>query len=801
MSNFNFPYHCSLLLNSSLPAENKPEPDELSSIVKDLQYFIEANYTNIENKPTVSLSSTMLEKLSIGGHLPYPFLNESELFVSLKQAIKTLIAETKCDLETLHNNDSKQLVIVYWYCRIICIHLSFFNQNVLMHYNEDMKLLQKFFKGDEELVNILLQQMDDSRIKPKIQQLYYLESCKVSVLLQNEHLYAANCLNRYSALSKMTYVLTGCQTQRTKYQTKFYNNLIILAESESEQLLLEDELFHKDQNSSVENLKLNHDVLLNRPVYSKLETNEADEEHSVLPEYNNKFLKTVSTSAEIPKSLAALDYNNQPKLSFFDEIQFLLRLEAIKISSPAKDPLVEQELMAIIDRLTSNIDNCNSMIFTCTLWERSLIETNKAKTIERALLQMEQLINDLQDSSFQFDSQFFYLLPLRPTWILQSQLAEKYMELGVVKSAMEIYKRLHMVNELALCHCAVGEEKEGLQLLEARLAEIPNEYRSMSIVGDIKQDPKYWEEAWTKGKYLNAKISLAKYTYYKLKNPQESLTHFEECNILRQSFDNIYLYGCIALQTEQWQKAKQAFQTCVQLDDTNIKCWSNLGAALVELAMYEQAYSAFTKAVSLTSGSSTISKNSSQIIQNLMIISLRLKKWSQVLNCYTKLLESQNLIDFEVIQELFEQLTNENNSKGYQSKLIEFFEKVLPAKISSIQSPEVTDVYKLLSRYELLQKRPWNSLNYTEISFRHVVNNVALTTDKSAFLKALDELKDLLSSYENLGPMDGRIEGACVCKNWKYKCKMTIKLLIGKCDKYWSDEHEWGELMELRHSY
>lgn len=801
MSTFNFSYHISLLLKSSSAVENKQNPDELSCILQDLQHFIEANYTNIENKTAVSLSSEMLEELSIGGHLPYPFLKEPESFVSLKQAIKTLIAENKCDLQNLKNNDSKQLIIVYWYCRIICIHLSFFNQNVLMNYNEELELLQSFFKGDEELMSILLQELDDSRIKAKIQQLYYLESCKVSILLQNEHLYAANCLNRYSALSKMNYVLTGCQTQRTKYQTKFHNNLIILAESDSEQLLLEDQLFHKDQNSLVENLKLNHDVLLNRPVYSKLETPDAVEEQSVLPEYNNKFLKTVSTSAEIPQTLAALDFNNQPKLTFFDEIQFLLRLEAIKISSPAKDPLVEQELMAIIDRLTSNIDNCNSMIFTCTLWERSLIETSKAKTIERALLQMEQLINDLQDSNFQFDSQFFFLLPLRPTWILQSQLAEKYMELGVVKSAMEIYKRLHMVNELALCHCAVGEENEGLLLLEARLAELPNEYRSMSIIGDIKQDPKYWKEAWAKGKYLNAKISLAKYTYYKLKNPQESMAHFEECNIQRQSFDNIYLYGCIALQTEQWQKAKQAFQTCVQMDETNLKCWSNLGAALVEVAMYEQAYSAFSKAVSLTTGSSTISKNSSQIIQNLMIISLRLKKWNQVLNCYTKLIESQNLIDMEVIQELFEQLTNESNTNGYQNKLIEFFEKVLPAKISSIQSPEVTDVYKLLSRYELLQKRPWNSLNYTEISFRHVLNNVALTTDKTTFLKALDELNDLLSSYENLGPMDGRIEGACVCKNWKYKCKMTIKLVMGKCDKYWSGEDEWEELLELRNSY
>ena len=801
MSEFNLQIHFKYLLNNNNLFDEKFE-DELLPIIKNLQHFVEANYTNIEKENSVIVENSILEKLSIGGQLPYQFLREPVLFLELKDNIKNLVTKNSCDLISLENNSDEQLMYLYWYCRIICIHLSFFTQNVFMYENEEMELLQNFFKGNTALINILLQELDDLDLNEKLQQMYYLESCKVSILLQNEHLYAADCLKKYSALSKIDYVLTGCQTQRTKYQTNFHNNLIILAESAKDQILLEDDFFNNEKDSAVENLKLNHDTLLDRPVYTKQENvEEIADEISNLPDYNNKFLKTVSASSEIPERLAALDYNKQPKLSFFDEVHFLLRLEAIKVSSPAKDPLVEQELMAIIERLTSNIENCNSLIFTYTLWERSLIETNKAKTIERALLQMEQLINDLQDAAFQFDSQFFYLLPPKPTWTLQSQLAEKYMELGVVKSAMEIYRRLHMINELALCHCAVGEEDEGLKLLEARLAENPNEYRSMSIIGDIKQDPSYWEKAWNKGHYVNAKISLAKYTYYKLSKPEEAIEHFKECNILRQSFDNIYLYGCLAIQSEKWEDAKQAFQKCVQLDETNLKSWSNLGAALIELEMYEQAYAAFSKAVSLTHGSNKLSNNNWQVVQNLMILSLRLNKWSDVLNCYTKLLESQNLIDLEIIQELFEQLTMEKNSQLYQNQLIEFFEKILPTKISSVQGSEITNVYKILSRYELLQKRPWNALNYAEISFRHVLNNVALTTDKSVFLKAMDELRDLLSSYENLGPMDGRIEGSLVCKNWKYKCKMTIKLFMGKCGNYWSNEAEWDELLELRNEF
>ncbi|XBW38489.1 hypothetical protein QEN19_004079 [Hanseniaspora menglaensis] len=791
--------HFKVLLNSSTAVDQVD--DSLSLIVKNIQKFVEANYTNIENADSVLAEESVLMQLSIGGQRPYEFLKEAQLFLSIKNSIKNLVEEKKCNIENVQKNTSEQLLCIYWYCRIICIHLSFFTENVLMGEDAEINLLQSFFKADKLLVAALLEEAEDLELREKIEQMYYLESCKVSILLQNEHLYAADSLNSYSALSKMVYVLTGCKTQRTRYQTKFHNNLIILADSDKSQILLENSLFSSTKDATVENLTLNHETLLDRPVFSKQEGKEENDENINLPEYNNKFLNTVSTSVEIPARLADLDYNKQPKLTFFDEIQFLLRLEAIKVSSPAKDPLVEQELMAIIDRLTSTIDGCNSLIFTHTLWERSLIETNKAKTIERALLQMEQLINDLQDSAFNLDSQFFYLLLPKPTWTLQSQLAEKYMELGVVKSAMEIYKRLHMINELALCHCAVGEEEEGLKLLEARLVDIPTEYRAMSIIGDIKQDPKYWEEAWNKGSYINAKISLAKHSYYKLNDPKEAMKHFEEANILRQSFDNIYLYGCLAIQTENWDSAKQAFQKCVQMDETSLKSWSNLGAALMELSMYEQAHSSFSKAVSLTNSSAATSKNNWQVIQNLMILSLRLQKWNDVLNSYIKLIESQNLIDMEVIQELFAQLTNESNSQMYQNKLIDFFERILPNKVSSINSPAVTDVYKILSRYELLQKRPWNALSYTEVSFRHVINNVSLTTDKTAFLKAVEELRDLLSSYENLGPRDGRLEGSFVCKNWKYKCKMTVKLLIGKCSSSWSNEPEWEELMSLRAEY
>lgn len=97
----------------------------------------------------------------------------------------------------------------------------------------------------------------------------------------------------------------------------------------------------------------------------------------------------------IPKSLLDLNPNDQPTLSDYDNIQLLLRLYTIKNTTPAKDPLVEEELTALLSRILYQNGEKNWSIFARSLWERSIIETTKAKTIERGLLQMQSLVEEL----------------------------------------------------------------------------------------------------------------------------------------------------------------------------------------------------------------------------------------------------------------------------------------------------------------------------------------------------------------------------------------------------------------------
>ena len=89
---------------------------------------------------------------------------------------------------------------------------------------------------------------------------------------------------------------------------------------------------------------------------------------------------------------------------------------------------------------------------------------------------------------------FIHLLPLLPQWAMDAKLAEKYMSLGVLRSAIEIYERLHMLCEAALCYAAVDNEREAENIILQRLATHPEDARAISILGDIRQDPSLWRK-------------------------------------------------------------------------------------------------------------------------------------------------------------------------------------------------------------------------------------------------------------------------------------------------------------------
>lgn len=813
-----------------------------------LQTFIQNNYTGpsstlvgkdflFKSNDHSGLNQQLIRALTILGQPPYELADNLEYLVCA-----LLILEHITDQPTLFNANNNVenllpeidtdstpawLAMAHWWrARAILTHLSLINEPT-----GNQPIVASAILSNIELAHAISRSLpqDNESLKKQVYVLYYLENVKCSLAIKTEHL----CLPSLTKVKKLTnfqFVLTGARAKRTKFQEKGHAGLIILAKSHSD-----DGISSSSENFEMpESFALNSDLLLEKPHFESIGSEPLDEQivkKQKLDDANvglddNKLLPLALRQEYIPQELQQLDPNNQPVLSNVDMIQLLLRLYTIKQTTPAKDPLVEQELSALLGRIIYQDGSKNWSIFSRSLWERSIVETTKAKTIERGLLQMQSLVEELglkistrlipsqRDDQLQDEDnpvprlKFIHQLPFFPRWELDATLAEKYMSIGVLKSAVEIYERLHMFNEAALCYAAVGDEKEAERILLQRVEDNDQDARAWSILGDIKQDPTLWEKSWNMGKYVNAKNSLARYYYNP--PPRSGLTrdynvvlkHLNES--LRQyslNFETWYFYGCVALECERMNVASEAFSRCVSLDPTHSMSWSNLSAAYIKQDKLKEAFSCLKRAVQ-----SDAQKNW-RIWENYLIVSVKLHEWDDVLLACKQLVnirrdkEGEGSIDLPVVEKLVELLVSTEYPREDSDLELTFFQRSCIEFVCTTPSVITTSArtWRLVARVELWRRRPWASLECHERAYRAVAHNPNLEIDEKVWNETVDACEDLVAAYESLGEMEGRYgNGSLVCKDWKYKARSTIKALLSKGKNHWEDSDGWERLMDTR---
>lgn len=805
-----------------------------------LQTFIQNNFTgplapvNLYNgifnagEDFTAINKLLVKSLTSGGQLAYDLTDDPLYLVLSLLLFEKLTNESSTfgnslDSElTLPNisitTTTGSLAIAHWWrARALLTHLSLLPEPCGCQPAIASSILSSIDLA-HAITNDFPENVSND-VKISIYTVFYLENVKCSLAIKTEHL-CLQSLMEVKKLTKFEFVLTGARAKRTRFQQQAHTGLIILAKSFC------DPNAQHIQHKSPESFALGSDILLEKPHYEsiaseplneqiikkqKLNESEGTLNHSILP--------TALRQENIPKVLQALDPNEQPQLTDYDDIQLLLRLYVIRQTSPAKDPLVEEELSAIISRVLYQAGQNNWAIYSRALWERSLVETTKAKTIERGLLQMQSLVEELDlkirtkliphdDSEPTSRLKYAHQLPFIPRWELDATLAEKYMSLGVLRSAVEIFERLQMSCETALCYAAVGDEAQAKRVLLKRISDNPNDARALSILGDITQDPQLWNKSWEIGKYVNAKNSLGRYYYNPPSNSgltrDYDLTLMHLNDSLRQyplNFETWYFYACVGLECGRMALAAEGFSRCVSLDETHAMAWSNLSAAHVQQGKLKEALSCLRKAVT-----SDAQKNW-RIWENYMIVAVKLNEWNDVLLACKQLVNikrekvGEGSIDLPVVEKLLELLVateyhadNSQTLTHYQKSCIDFFCNVLPSVITTNAR-----CWRLVARVELWRKRPWAALDCNEKAYRAISHNTDLDVDEKVWDETVSACEDLVAAYESLGEMEGKHgSGSLVCKDWKYKSRATIKGLMGKGKDRWEDSDGWERLLELK---
>lgn len=428
------------------------------------------------------------------------------------------------------------------------------------------------------------------------------------------------------------FALTGLLGKRTKWQQKETSQLVVLAKSaetpspdeqeNAKAATTEPEITEEEASKATapEALDLNDDTLLESISFSKKTDNPVD----------------IQAISNLPQELQDLDPSDQPKLQALDSSILLSIASSIKNTSP-ENGLTREETIPYATRVIEG-GSSNWQVYTQALLVRSRIEGYKSRTIERGLLQLQALVDqviadtangetaeegqggDAAASTFlpkakESESapaterlQYIFQLASPTRWDLEAELASRWVSLGGLRSALDIYQRLEMWAEAALCWAATEREDKARSVVRRQLfhatdggseeepaddekwegaprdpapLEAPRLY---CILGDIDASTEMWEKAWevSNNRYARAQRSLGRHYIAANDFIKAALAYSKALTIDKLNQPSWFAFGCTLLELEQFDRAVEAFTRCVQLDESDAESWSNLGAALMK---------------------------------------------------------------------------------------------------------------------------------------------------------------------------------------------------------------------------
>ncbi|KAI5856759.1 hypothetical protein GGS23DRAFT_601024 [Durotheca rogersii] len=633
-----------------------------------------------------------LQSLNVDGVSPYPYIPRIELFC-LSRFIFTsgLVLRTQLPEAPSSSPHSLPLHLSWTRLRIHLWHYKLITQPSLGSGSlftksgrwTDVPTLQ-------ETIEISLREAESSVLAParatgisgplwpresRIQ--FLLEKAACHILLGDDKK-ARDALRSATTTSEFSYALSGALGKRTRFQEKDVSQLVVLAKS----LTINPASPSQKRGSSVAPvaLPLNDDTLLEKIDF-----------HRNHP---------VDLPSSLPPELQDVDPQNQPQLRPEDHIILLTEATLRDTFSPT-DSLTLEEILPFALRVIDD-KSTNWQIYTQALLVRSRIELSRSRTVERGVLQMQavvdQVIADTQgeagqsrngigdddasvigsnhapvvritretdcSTSTQNPVSFFpaskptesaaaserlrYVnaLSCPPRWHLESELAHAWTTVGSLVSALEIFKRLRLWAEVALCLAGTttgaedpngrgsrGEDKARavirwrlfhrtpsaagppgseasdldddaeFDVSTLKVADFygperspppPNAPRLFCILGDIENDPQHYHRAWniSKQRFSRAQRSLGELHLRKQEWSQARDAYALAVSVNRLSLDMWGRLGDIELRLGHYGDAAEAFQRAISAANSasggeDARTWNNLGSAL--LSWYRQA--------------------------------------------------------------------------------------------------------------------------------------------------------------------------------------------------------------------
>ncbi|KAI8922197.1 hypothetical protein DFJ77DRAFT_495459, partial [Powellomyces hirtus] len=569
------------------------------------------------------------------------------------------------------------------------------------------------------------------------------------------------CFRAAQEASNLQWSLTGALGRRTKFQDFDVSQLVIMAESSVD----ESSDAPADATPTPKTLALNDDTLLETTKF----TGNEDGSNSKVSEQKN--------------------------LRVIDQCILLAYCLNVKNTNP-QDGLTTEEMMPYVRRVLENANNW--MVHTMALLLRTRLEGHKSRTVERAALQLQALVDQfpLEESSVAERMLHVFSIELPPKWEMERELGERFVSLGATRSALEIFERLEMWEDAISCYQMLEQPKKAEAVILDRLKVTPRSPKLHCLLGDIRADPACYELAWTisDGRYARAMRSLGAH-HFKRGEWVKAIECYHRALAINSLFENSwFVMGCAAMRAEDWDQAVRAFSRVTSLDHENGEAWTNLASVYVRQKKKREAWRALREAIKQH-------YDNPKIWENYMFTSVDLGEFQEAMHAMGRVLEKRwdkagekgAVVDVEVLEILVDAIVadikdaNGQPASKHAGKLNQL--------LNSITSKVATNpgVFACASKFAASKGLYRKALDYRLKAYRCMLHHPHMADDEKVFKATVERALELVQAYVEYGPKTERprmvetgeadeavAEGEPVCKDWAYQARMTLKTLIGR---------------------
>lgn len=325
-------------------------------------------------------------------------------------------------------------------------------------------------------------------------------------------------------------------------------------------------------------------------------------------------------------------------------------------NSNPMDGLTNEEMIPYIERIltatstNSNekpADNVNWMIYSTALLERSWIEFNRRKTMDRAMLQIQALIDqhctrltvtqstyhDIENSAPAEDRlKYIYSIVYPSQFELKRDLALKYLQCQVFASALNYFQELQMWDEVVTCYQLLQKPYRAELVVREQLKINESPYMLTSLA-DLTGDLSLYEKAWevSNKRFARAKRTLGKILHDK-GDYENSIRHYTEALRVQPLVHTAwYLKGVGCMFLEKFDEGIESFVRCVQLDAEVGEAWSNMGSIHMRRSDFQKAHHCLSEAYK-------VKRDNWKVLENLMFCTFYMRKYPETLLHMTTLL-------------------------------------------------------------------------------------------------------------------------------------------------------------------